>query len=52
MQYSLSWFHRQPSNLSIYSENTRFVLKLIFFLKVACYSFRMKTVEFFKSKHF
>ena len=52
MQYSLSWFHRRSANLSIYSENTRFALKLVLFLKVAYYSFRMKAIDFFRSKHF
>ena len=45
MQYSLSWFHRRSSNLS--GETTRFAFRL-----VAYHSFRMKTVESFKSKHF
>lgn len=45
MQYSLSWFHRWSSNLSC--KTTRFAFRL-----VAYYSFRMKTVESFKSKHF
>lgn len=54
MQFSLSWFHRRSSNLSIYSEHTQFALKLVLFLKVAyyIYSFRMKTIGFFRSKHF
>lgn len=52
MQYSLSWFHRRSSNLSIYSENTRFAFKLVLFLKVAYHSLRVKIIDFFRSKHF
>ena len=43
--HGLTWFHRRSSKLS--SETTRFAFGL-----VAYYSFRMKTVESFKSKHF